>query len=123
MNAGQELDAAVAKALGERVKVCTRFEAGSGRCLDCDRRETREDRPCSVPPYSTSWEAAGRLCEEMRRRGWALNLYVAPPVEGLALVADAYFARRDGAMHRADAPTAPEALALAALRALGREGE
>jgi hypothetical protein len=122
-----DIDKALAEALGERVCGGTvrRFSSATHqkRCEACGEGVSWGE-PCvgSVhlppPPYSTSWEAAGRLVEEMHRRGWK---WLAGSYGAESGVAGGFFRR--GEEHSAVAPSLPHALSLAALRALGERGE
>jgi hypothetical protein len=130
-----DIDKALAEALGERVCGGTvrRFSSATHqkRCEACGEGVSWGE-PCvgSVhlppPPYSTSWEAAGRLVEEMHRRGWRLG--VEESAEGryeVVLWRPLWDHNPSaGRLNRWDsAPTFPEALSKAALRALGERGE
>jgi hypothetical protein len=127
-----DLDRQVAEALGERV--CggeARSDGFPWGRVGCDRCGAEHDFGAEwpagfprilhlpPPPYSTSWEAAGRLVKEMAQRGWRLDFRVRPRgVEAWATreadcTLEAY----------AQAPTFPEAASRAALRALGERGE
>jgi hypothetical protein len=132
MDTGQDLDRALAEALGERVcggEAVLRLSGITGShgewwgCTRCHwawgarEKMAREHGP--YPPYSTSWEAAGRLCEVLRGRGWLLALRALP--RGGWRV---WLTLDDGSNYwETEGPSAPGAIALAALRALGREGE
>jgi hypothetical protein len=88
MDTGQDLDRALAEALGERAG----WECPCAACGCLGEGEPPPHCPecwaegCTVgaspqriapPPYSTSWEAAGRLVEEMRRRGYGFEIEIA----------------------------------------------
>jgi hypothetical protein len=124
-----DLDRQVAEALGQRVcggGVRTTGGMGSGFVHTCEACGERlplfscnaPSRHLPPPPYSTSWEAAGRLVEEMHRRGWK---WLAGSYGAESGVAGGFFRR--GEEHSAVAPSLPHALSLAALRALGERGE
>jgi hypothetical protein len=131
-----DLDRQVAEALGQRVcggGVRTTGGMGSGFVHTCEACGERlplfscnaPSRHLPPPPYSTSWEAAGRLCEEMRRRGYNCTLKLDGD-GGLCWVeiwrghdAEGYPIVRGWA----NSDTLTHALSLAALRALGERGE
>lgn len=123
----QDLDAKLARALGERV--C----GGEWQGLpweECDRcgasrlaSSPRERLHLPPPPYSSSWEAAGRLIGEMKLRGYGFEIEIA--LEGGHVAQVVHYNRSRGTCWKgaqASGATVPEALALAALRALGGEG-
>jgi hypothetical protein len=133
-----DLDRQVAEALGQAV--CGGEARGSkepwgpARCDRCGaEHDFGPEWPAGFPrilhlpppPYSTSWEAAGRLVEEMRKRGYRYTLSDDGRNDGLH---EAEFwppaeRVRIDPLGYATAPTAPEAIALAALRALGERRE
>jgi hypothetical protein len=132
VNAGQEIDTALARALGERV--CGGV-ARAGRCERCGAYVPTEGRAVThgdpPPPYSSSWEAAGSLIGEMEAKGWRLVRLSREELgpngyresfahfERFEDEGKPWFEARSG---DAWADTPPHALALAALRALGGEG-
>lgn len=138
MTPGPDLDASVSKALGERVcggkarmhEDPAHHPLGSHtRCDGCGAPwEYGPDWPGGWPkfvhlpplPYSTSWEAAGRLVEEMERRGFWMEIRntVVPGPKWQVI-----FGGVPGGFVDVLAPTLPHALSLAALRALGEKGE
>jgi hypothetical protein len=135
-----DLDRQVAEALGERVcggswrivwgedhEERARVVRGF-RCEKCgapkpqgEGLEPGERHGGEIPPYSTSWEAAGRLCDTLRlEHGWHIDITAnryGVRVRMIRRVAE----RAQEAT--AEALTFPEALSLAALRALGERGE
>jgi hypothetical protein len=135
-----DLDRQVAEALGQAV--CGGEARGSkepwgpARCDRCGaEHDFGPEWPAGFPrilhlpppPYSTSWEASGRLCEEMRRRGYGFG--VRSLKDGPDEPVWAEFQRGEDAegypvvRGYAHAPTFPAAVAAAALRALGERGE
>lgn len=123
-----DLDRQVAEALGERVcggvlvypktyrpaLTCSKCLASTGSGL---HREGDVHLP--APLYSSSWEAAGRLVEEMRRRGYRIDLRVSASGAEVWAIWE-----REGWLESyAEASTLPSALARAALRALGERRE
>jgi hypothetical protein len=83
------------------------------------------------PPYSTSWEASGRLCEEMEAKGWRLKRLSREELGTPGKPCREFYAaferfEDEGWLvdeHYGWAEAAPSALALAALRALGERRE
>lgn len=107
---GRELDAAVA----EKVMGWTNFDLGAsvhwrrGTPPDWLNRSQRTD----IPPYSSSWAAAGLVVEALRKRGCRMKLVENP---------DGWFCEfyKDGrAAGYWEAASMPEAVARAALAAL-----
>jgi hypothetical protein len=135
MDTGQDLDRALAEALGERAG----WECPCAACGCLGEGEPPPHCPecwaegCTVgaspqriapPPYSTSWEAAGRLVEEMRRRGYGFEIEIA--LEGGHVAQVIHYNRERGTCWKgasASGASLPEAIARAALRALGERGE
>lgn len=105
LEAGRELDALVA----EKVMGWTVALEDRGPCRVWRPHENSAERSQPIPPYSTSIEAAWEVVEKMRQRefGFSLNdawiaWFLAAPNE-----------------YQADADTAPHAICLAALKAVG----
>ncbi len=123
---GECLDLAVHAAMGN--PVCGgewRYAAPQEvRCSRCGavgegRHPRAEARHLPAPPYSTSWAAAGPLCEEVRERGWRVE--ISESEQGWRAV----FRRKSPPRadtpwitHVAVAPTMPAAAAQAGLSAL-----
>jgi hypothetical protein len=128
-----DLDKALAEALGQRV--CgglwelMQTPVMRQRCSRCGLEAEVYLEPAAgrgvgsthlpPPPYSTSWEAAGRLVEEMRRRGWSFALGSIGPESRYSVGFWQPGLEERGAV----ADTAPEAIARAALRRWGGRGE
>lgn len=72
--------------------------------------------PAELPRYSTTWEGMGLVVEEMKRRGWRWAAFD----ESSGYLCS--FVRDDEEEIYASAPTAPEAVARAALLALSKGG-
>ena len=83
-----------------------------------------EPRWRNLVELSTTWEGAGLICEAMRERGWLVSVEQFKEV-GESHLDDAAWRhlwlarfRRGTDSHALEADTAPEAVALAALKAL-----
>lgn len=85
--------------------------------LPDDGREARE-MGFSIPAYSSTWEGLGLVVDEMERRKWAWKIQKVYRGEGAA---DGHYAlfTSGGQEGYSLALTAPEAVARAALKALG----
>lgn len=69
-------------------------------------------------PYSTSWDAAGQVIERMRELGWDMSLFL-DSRKRIGPWDCRWFNLREDKRAMAHADSAPLAVALAALRALG----
>ena len=72
-----------------------------------------------LPRYSSSWSGMGEVVEAMREKGYSLHIEIFAGMEGI-IKAKAHFADSKG-MGLERAGTAPRAVALACLAALGVE--
>lgn len=113
MNAGRELDVLVAeKVMGWRGSSEKHYVGNSGKCFCCG----------IIPPYSTSIAAAWEVVEKMFYLGWDLELqyFKKNDKEYTVRVLFAEIGNQELST-LAFADTAPHAICLAALEAVGVE--
>lgn len=68
--------------------------------------------------YSTTWEGMGRVVERMRELGWYVGISTWP-LEGAEPCRAAFYRAAGEAVGAAEGDTAPHAVCLAALKAVG----
>lgn len=113
MEAGRELDALVAEHVMGYECVC------SDEPVDCPVHYA-EDLD-TLLPYSTDIAAAWPVVERMRELRWVFSLCTLNAGDFYCIFKVHEFSSRPSAIHDARADTAPHAICLAALRAVGVE--